>query len=191
MGMGSRSWWVVELGVHVPQLAGGDLSVTRVRGSEAKGRAGGSPQGRHAVDLDDAAVVLPPLVPGPGDQWGTDDLWQPEDVAVLARPPAPRRNLAVGMVALTGATVGVCAYAAGQLVIIGGLGPPSPPRYVLTNQPIDGLGLLRDPLPPGPVTASTRCDQKVSESDRAVRCDQPTKGRHRKPPPDGVHRARQ
>jgi hypothetical protein len=86
---------------------------------------------RAAGWLDDASAVLPP--PREGSAAGRDELWHTASFAAIHEPP-PRRGLSIGLAVLGIAVMAVGGYAGVRLAALGGLTPPSPPRYVLTEQ---------------------------------------------------------
>lgn len=82
---------------------------------------------------DDAAWLLPP--PPEEHPDPTDQLWHTATFAAITPTPAPRRKLTAGLTALGLTTVAVCGFAGVKLAAVAGLTPPSPPRYVITDQP--------------------------------------------------------
>ena len=88
--------------------------------------------------IDDASAVLPP--PLDESAPARDELWHTASFAAITREPTPRRKLTVGLAFLSVALVAVCSYAGVQLAALGGLTPPSPPRYVVTDVAIVAPG---------------------------------------------------
>lgn len=117
-------------------------------GDEADGD--GASDGYQADGCDAAAAaVLPPPREQPFDP--DEQLWHTGSFAAITDEPARRRKLATGLTVLGVSTLGLCGFAGVKVAALAGMTPPSPPRYVITEQ-AQGDGLREPEAPPAPLT---------------------------------------
>lgn len=130
-----------------------------------------------AHGYDEAAdAVLPPPHERPVDP--DEHLWHTESFAAITDEPERRKKLATGLAVLGVSTIALCTFAGVKLASMAGVTPPSPPRYVITEQAQAQAAAAqrRDaappprplvPAPPRPVVAGPPAPAKPRSTENA------------------------
>jgi hypothetical protein len=160
-------------------------------------RSGGNGADGH----DEAAhALLPPpreLPLDPGEQ-----LWHTASFPAVTDGPERRRKVTTGLAVLGVSTLGLCGFAGVKVAAMAGVTPPSPPRYVISEQAQQQLDEAQhrdqlpappavDPQPPQPVavTAPAPGRHRAADPSRTKSRDKddsrdgddkPSKAKHRK-----------